>query len=73
MIKPADGDELLAGIRKLLGDPDLRHQLGATACRTARERFSSVRVADLYSSLIETLASSGQPVGHATETIRREK
>jgi glycosyltransferase involved in cell wall biosynthesis len=73
VIKPADGDELLAGIRKVLDDPDLQQQLGTAACRTARERFSSVRVADLYSSLIETLAGSGQPVGHATETIRREK
>ncbi|NNE45280.1 MAG: glycosyltransferase family 4 protein [Rhodothermales bacterium] len=69
MIKPADSHALLAGIRKLLDDPDLRTRLGSAACRTARERFSSVRVADLYSSLIETLASSGQPVGNATGSI----
>jgi glycosyltransferase involved in cell wall biosynthesis len=41
LIPPGDTEALVSRLDQLLGDPELREQLGARAWRSVRERFSS--------------------------------
>jgi glycosyltransferase involved in cell wall biosynthesis len=47
LVPPRDGAAFAAALERLLGDPELRHALGARARWTARQRFSLARTAAL--------------------------
>ena len=52
----AEVEQVVAYLEELLGDPELRRQLGASARRYARNYLSPQRAARLYESVLGDLA-----------------
>jgi glycosyltransferase involved in cell wall biosynthesis len=60
--------ELAAAVVRLLGDEGLRSELGSSAAKRARERFTSARSAERYANLYEQLLS-GSPQSVSAEAV----
>lgn len=54
VVQPGDAGALIAALRRLAGDPDLRARLGANGRAAAIRRFDRCRIVDEFATLLES-------------------
>lgn len=63
LVAPGDGPALTAALRRLLGDPALRRELGARAHATYERRFSSDAFVEALAGVYREVGTRREPAG----------